>query len=450
MITMQLRQTLSLFRQLARGGHDDDHICSTVGMKLLRSHLAYDGGLGKRCGTQGRHWNRIPEAQLDIVEMHICARRLTDGHDGTVIRQIVDAERPYVRCRFHISVESLFLRGCGLLVNKNVAQNVIAQIHRSVAVAGIGHHDAEGGLAASFRRQLVSLFCTRLEETLVEEIAPAMKPCEIIYFVEGVVIVGRRIERCGKLGAVEKQRLFIALGEEIATYVAVGIADTCRRCRSVPVYRSYGVEQTPPVYLTCRHLRQLAGGCEIGLRQCLRLQGATITEDTHMLRMVKTGSGKQRVCQLIDARLRDGNLYKTAGKLGILRQTISLRFLRVTIPIGLIRLYHRFEAGQHHVLPASSDKGHNGGVETAAPTFRTDVAVDNRPIRQLLACEFLIAAGLLTLHGLKLRIFYADGIDRVLVIRSQFLYEGELRHHAVDVQLGRGEREETLCYGLYR
>ena len=75
--------------------------------------------------------------------------------------------------------------------------------------------------------------------------------------MERVIVVGRRVDRCGKCFAVYGSRFGVVLRDEVAAVVAVGVSRAFRSLVAAIADRTFGIEQSFAARQTERHFLQV-------------------------------------------------------------------------------------------------------------------------------------------------------------------------------------------------
>ena len=171
-----------------------------------------------------------------------------------------------------------------LCAEKSVAQPHFRRCHRTSLTCRQRHgYCASGGLFAVRRHHYnVSGRVSKLYGSILKKIAPALKPCEVVNFTQCMVVVVRRIERVHKGGAVNTQRLVIALCYKIISVIGVRIARTLRRRPALPRHGTLRMEKPATVERACRHLLKVVVFYDILFQYLLVLQRSAITVDLHL------------------------------------------------------------------------------------------------------------------------------------------------------------------------
>ena len=151
-----------------------------------------------------------------------------------------------------------------------------------------------------------------------------MIPGKVIYLVKHVVITGVGITGSGQCLAVDGERFVIIFRQEIIAVIRIRITRVYGSLCRFPCHRTDTIEDPFAAHRTCRHLFQVICFCKVIACQTLGLEGSTIAVDLHLRQIREASFLDERVCQLIEAIVRDTDLHPFARlQHGMIRITLS-------------------------------------------------------------------------------------------------------------------------------
>ena len=219
-------------------------------------------------------------------------------------------------------------------------------------------------------------------------------------------------------GAVDHERLGVALGQEVAAGRGVGVACALGGGGTLPPHGSHAVEQSASAHQAGGHLLQVVSGGQIIGREHLGLQGAAIAIDLHLIYIREAGLAHQCLSELIDARLGHADLHPLPrgqhGMLGI--AACGRGGARGTRFCCGLSLQREPEADQLLPFPFAEDQGDERHIECALAAADAHILLHLGQLGQRVAAQRTAAGHIGLAHINKLGIFYADTINRVGIV----------------------------------
>ena len=174
------------------------------------------------------------------------------------------------------------------------------------------------------------------------------------------------------------------------------------------------MEQTASANGTSGYLLQVVGGNKVIAAEHLRLQGAAIAVDLHLIQTAETGTAHQLLSKLIDTCLWYADLRPTArgeNRVGDIQPSLSPSRTGEGGDGG--GLQAQFKTHQLLILAITEHQGNKGYAESALAAAHTDILLHLGQDRQRLTADGFIPPDFILAHVNKLGIVDADSIDRV-------------------------------------
>ena len=355
----------------------------------------------------------LGECQREIVESQVGARGLGDG----------DGVRPCLQDIQRV-VYDIFL-SLGVAVEGHAPADgahsrvVHGDGGAEAAVVGQGHGQRACGAIGLER---VAARCADAEEGLVKQVTTAMIPGEVVHLVQVVVVVGRGVMGCREFVETDGERGVVALRQEVAAVLRIGVPRAFGRRGRGPVHGSDAVEHPPSVDLTGSHLRQVIGLRQVVSRQPFGLQRPAIAVELYLCRVGKACFFDQGVRQLIEARRGHADLRPCAfpehGVVGIAST------VRYCVGTGLCHRRGRhvqLEGHQLLVLPVAIHQRYQRHLEHTLPAHHAHRLRYLGQRWQRLLAELPQTGHILFRHVDEQRIVDAHMPDGVGVVATQLL-----------------------------
>ena len=278
-----------------------------------------------------------------------------------------------------------------------------------------------------------------------------MEPSEVVHLVQRVVVGCGWIERSLELRAVYLQRLSVALGEEVAAVVAVGIARADGCGVAAPAHRATAIEQPLACHFARGHLLKVVGGGKLRGKQLLVLQMAAIAIELHLSRIAEPGAADKFVGDIVDTVLRHPYLYPSSrGKHRMVGVCGSCGFGLAGIgaahrTLHCFRLHCYHEAHELLVAAIAHHHRHESHHERRLLAVEHHTLLHFGHLAGLGVAELKIAFHLGFGHVYKLRIAQADGVGAVGIVVGKGYRTGEMGQQGVYPHLFGSEVEEPLC-----
>ena len=209
-VAMHLCQALSLRSQLLARRDDDDEVGLRVGVVVLVGNGIDILGHGEGIRSQARLRFRALVGVADVVHAHRASRerRHRDRVGGSAFDfiSILCLHGGIIRREAQTGVAEIF--------------SVEARLHRSGSTSR--HSDGEVGHVILSRGvgEDIGARLPLLDRIVLEEVATALIPGEVVHLAERMIVVGQRIAVSDKPGGVHHERcLPVGLGKEIVAIV---------------------------------------------------------------------------------------------------------------------------------------------------------------------------------------------------------------------------------------
>ena len=302
-LLVQLFDALCLAQPFLRGGDDNHHIHCRVGMVVLVHQTVVERGFCEDSRRETGHRGGRIAGQCQVVQAQVLAAGLGDGHRIVALFQVVQAIGPCAGGGLRIGIERHR--------DAQVVHHGVVHSHRTLEIAVIAQHHRQRP-ASAVALQGIGLRGAGLIERLVVKVPTAVIPGKVVHLIECVVVVVRGVVGRGESGTVERQRLPVALRQQIAATIRIRIACACEGILRGPGHRSHAIEEPSAPDGDGGHLLQVVGRGQVVGRQLFRLQGTAIAVDLHPRGVCEACLLHQRIRQLINAALRDTNLRPVA------------------------------------------------------------------------------------------------------------------------------------------
>ena len=417
-LLVQRLDAFSLCQPLLRGGDDDHHVHSPIGMMVLVRDVVHIFRFRQRSRLEvGLVLGRIVH-EGDIVQSEVCPRGLGDTHRVLSLHDAVELIFVHILLCLRIAVEVHAL--------PDGAHQRVVHLHLRliVAVSRQGYSQRPG---FSLGSQCIGPWCADGEELLVEEVAPTVIPRIVVHLVQAVIILRQRIG-CGRQYLLtDDERLLFASRQEVIAIIRIRITRAREGLLRFPCHRPNGIEDSLTVNHTGSHLLQIVRRLQIVARQTFRLQSTAIAVDPHPVDIREASLLHQRLRQLVVAALRHTDLHpRPFFQNGVRRITHAVAFATSRSPNAFgTSLHLQHKAHELLIPPVAIDQRHELHVEHTLLTHHAHRLLHHRHRRQGLTAELLITLDISFAHIDKLRIVDPHGIDRVSIARSQLLLVGE-------------------------
>ena len=265
-----------------------------------------------RCGEVALHQVggcfRLFAAKGDVVQSHGAAAVLREADDVVALQT--------VKTEVHRLQHGLVIVGQLALIahrahrlaidlHRQVEGSVVGQTYGQLAFLAVGGESETSGRGNGKRRTL-------------KKIAPSVIPGEVVYFVECVIVVSRRVAHSHESRAVHGQRFLVALGNEVVAIIRIWIARAREGCVRTPAYRPRSPEQATATHCAGGHFLQVVGSLHVGRREQLWLQSSAIAINPDLVYIAESGTAHHLGSELMDTRLCHADLCPSArGQNGV-------------------------------------------------------------------------------------------------------------------------------------